>query len=211
MFSAAKALRIFVVLILILIKMKTTIRKSLVVALLFGTLSSYALENDNVFNRNINNLEIKNVKKGQRLFIKNANGAIIYKEEVTSNGNFKTAFDFSSLKNGYYTLEVSKDFQIEITPFTIVLGEVTFHKKAETTVFKPVVRTEDNKVLVSRIDFKNNPLEISIFFEGKRIYNDTVKGKVILERVYQLRKDISGKYKVVVKANDRTYINEFSL
>lgn len=211
MFSAAKALRIFVVLILILIKMKTTIRKSLVVALLFGTLSSYALENDNVFNRNINNLEIKNVKKGQRLFIKNANGAIIYKEEVTANGNFKTAFDFSSLKNGYYTLEVSKDFQIEITPFTIVLGEVTFHKKAETTVFKPVVRTEDNKVLVSRIDFKNNPLEVSIFFEGKRIYNDTVKGKVILERVYQLRKDISGKYKVVVKANDRTYINEFSL
>jgi len=108
-------------------------------------------------------------------------------------------------------LEVNKDFQIEVIPFTVVAGKPTFYKKEETTIFKPVVRTENNTVLVSKLEFNAEPLKVTIFYEGEVIYKETVKGENVLQRVYKLKKDVKGSYKVVMKANDRTYTNEFSL
>lgn len=192
--------------------MKTTIRKSVLVALMLGTFTSYATGTTLVEK---NGTEIKvafnNVKKGQRWYIKNSEGKILHQEELKRDGSFVQEFNFASLQNGYYTLEVNKDFQIDVTPFTVISGEATFHKKAERIIFKPVIRTEKNKVLISKLDFDASPLKVTIYFEGEIIFKDTVKGGDLLRRVYQLRKDIKGSYKVVMKANDRIYTNEFSL
>jgi len=192
--------------------MKTTIRKSVLVALMLGTFTSYATGTTLVEK---NGTEIKvafnNVKKGQRWYIKNSEGKILHQEELKRDGSFAQEFNFASLQNGYYTLEVNKDFQIDVTPFTVISGEATFHKTAERIIFKPVIRTEKNKVLISKLDFDASPLKVTIYFEGEIIFKDTVKGGDLLRRVYQLRKDIKGSYKVVMKANDRVYTNEFSL
>lgn len=192
--------------------MKTIIRKSVLVALMLGTFSSYATVNTTVKKNEIHEaVVLNNVRKGQHWFIKNSEGKVLHQEEIKNNGSYTEKFDFTSLKNGYYVLEVNKDFQIEIAPFTIVSGKATFYKNAEKTIFKPVVRTEENKVMISKLDFESNPLKVVIYFEGEVIFKDTVKGGDVLRRVYTLRKDIKGSYKVTMKANDRTYTNEFSL
>lgn len=192
--------------------MKTTIRKSLLVALMFGTLTSYATGTTFTERNSIEEkVTLNNVKKGQRWFIKSSKGKVLHEEVIQSNGSFNEDFDFTTLENGYYTLEVNKDFQIEITPFTIVSGEVMFHKKAEETIFKPVIRTDKNKILISKLDFETNALKVVIYYENEIIFKETVKGGDILKRVYALQENKKGDYKVIMKANDRTYINEFSL
>jgi hypothetical protein len=192
--------------------MKTTIRKSLLVALMFGTLTSYAtgtvLTESNSIEEKVT---LSNVKKGQRWSIKSLKGKVLHEEIIKSNGSFNKNFDFTSLENGYYTLEVNKDFQIDITPFTIVSGEAMFHKKAEKTIFKPVVRTDKNRVLISKLNFETNALRVVIYYENEIIFKETVKGGDVLRRVYALQENKKGDYKVIMKANDRTYINEFSL
>ena len=96
-------------------------------------------------------------------------------------------------------------------PFTVVAGKTTFYNKEEKTIFKPVVRTSENKLLVSKLEFEAEPLQVTIYYEGRVIFKDTVKGGNVLQRVYKLRKDIKGDYKVIMKANDRIFTNEFSL
>lgn len=191
--------------------MKMTIRKIVLVAFMLGTLNSYATGTTLVEGGNDVKVELVTIKKGQHLSIKNSKGKVLQKKTVETESSLENVFDFASLQNGYYTLEVNKDFQIEVIPFTVVAGNPTFYKKEETTIFKPVVRTENNNVLVSKLEFNAEPLKVTIFYEGEVIYKETVKGENVLQRVYKLKKDVKGSYKVVMKTNDRTYTNEFSL
>ncbi len=193
-------------------QMKTIIRKSVFTALMLGTLSSYAI---GITLLEKKRTEVKtnliNVKKGQRIYIKNSAGKVLHEKTIARNGTYEKAFDFTSLQNGYYLLEVNKDFQIEVIPFTVVANKATFYPKEEKTIFKPVVRVQNNKVLVSKLEHESTPMRVTIYFEKDVILMDTIKGETVLQRVYKLRDDIKGNYKVVIKANSRTYINKFSL
>ncbi|MFD2567134.1 hypothetical protein [Pseudotenacibaculum haliotis] len=191
--------------------MRTVIRKSIIVALMLGTLNSYATGTTIVNNKSEISASLVNVKKGQHIYIKNAEGKVLHEEVIEKTGSLDKGFNFQSLQNGYYTLEINKDFQIEVRPFTVISGQATFYTKEEKTIFKPVVRTEGNKVMVSKLDFEAAPLQVTLYFDGEVILRETLKGEKVLKRVYNLRKDIKGKYKMVMKANDRIYINEFSL
>jgi len=185
-------------------------RKIVLVALMLGTLNGYATETTLVENGNEVRVEIATLKKGQNVSIKDSKGKVIQKKTVETENSVDKAFDFNTLENGYYTLEVNKDFQIVEIPFTVVSGKTTFYAKEEKTIFKPVVRTQANSLLISKLEFDANPLEVSIFYEGEEIFNETVKGGSLLQRAYKLEEQNKGFYKVVLKANDRTYSNEFS-
>ena len=113
--------------------------------------------------------KIINVKKGQFLFIRNTTGKIIHKELIKITGSVSQGFNFSSLENGYYTLEINKDYQIDVKPFTIISGQAIFHKKAEKTTFKPVMRNEKNLVLISKLNFEETPMQVTIYYKDEII------------------------------------------
>ena len=192
--------------------MRKTIIKISLIALIFGSLTAYSnevnLKKEAKFSTKI---EVDNVKNRQLLFIKNTSGKIIHKEIINLERATPYEFDFSGLENGYYTLEINKDFQIEIKPFTIISGEVIFHKKGEKTIFKPVIRAEKNKIFISKLNFIETSIHISIYYENEIIFTDNVKGDSIIEKIYSLQKDKKGSYKVITIVNDRKYTKEFSL
>ena len=193
--------------------MKNLVRKSLLVALVFGTLTSYA--NGTTLKKGTTTLakvELNDVKRGQLWLIKNSDGVIIHEQVIKNSGSYIQAIDFSSLENGNYSLEINKDFQIEVLPFTIDGGNPVFKDEDSEIVFKPLIRTEKNLVLISKLEFNNTPMKVAIYYENEIIFNDNVEGSDdVLKRVYSLNKNIKGSYTVILNANDRTYINEFSL
>ncbi len=185
--------------------MKMNLKKSVFVVLMLGTLIGYANETTKVVNEET---IITRKKAKQSWSIKDSKGAIVYKQ----NGIAKIeAINSIELNDGAYTLEVEKDFKIELTPILVKNGITTLKRKSATTIFKPVFRKESNKVLVSQLAINSKALDVTIYYEDEIIFKDKVVGGTILGRVYKLRKDIKGDYKVIMKANDRTYINEFSL
>lgn len=193
--------------------MKNLIRKSLLVALVLGTLTSYA--NGTTLKKGTTTLakvELNDVKRGQLWLIKNSDGVIIHEQVIKNSGSYILAIDFSSLENGNYSLEINKDFQIEVLPLTIDGGNPVFKDEDSEIVFKPLIRTEKNLVLISKLEFNNTPMKVAIYYENEIIFNDNVEGSDdVLKRVYSLNKNIKGSYTVILNANDRTYINEFSL
>ena len=193
--------------------MKTIKTRVLVVVFMLGTLVNYANNEDfnNVLNTKKVKVVFKGAKKGQELRVKDHNGVVLYSENIVTEGKLSKVFDFSKLSDGDYSLELDKDFEIVIKSLKIKGNTATFNKKEEQVIFKPVVRNESNKVMISKISFDEKPLQVDFYFNNEIIYTDTVKGNSIVNRVYKLDETIKGDYRVVIRNNGRSYINEFEI
>ncbi|AQS94703.1 hypothetical protein BXQ17_11735 [Polaribacter sp. BM10] len=194
--------------------MKTTIKKYLVVVvMMLGTLMNYANVNSNsidVVKGKKVRLEYRTVKKGHTLSIKNENGTVIYTQVIKNTGSFSQIFDLSKLEKGNYTTELEKDFEIIVKYFTVNEGEISFND--EKTIFKPVIRAEDDTVYVSKITFDNEPVKVELYYENEIIFSETVTNtEDVLSRVYKVSKEIKGDYKVVIKSDNRSYEQDFNL
>tara|TARA_B110000008_G_C16853530_1_gene517784 strand:- start:272 stop:817 length:546 start_codon:yes stop_codon:yes gene_type:complete len=181
--------------------MKKIITKNLLVALLLGMLTNSMVGN------NFGNMN----RKTPLIFIKNTTGKIIYEKSGNIHNNNMEDIDFSYLKNGYYTLEINKDFQIELKPFTVISGKAIFHPKAEKTIFKPVIRSNKNKILISKLNFEAYSMKVVIYYEDELILSDVIEGEKLIQKIYRLHKNKKGDYKIVAKVNDRTYTRKISL
>lgn len=191
-----------------------TIRKSMIVVLMFGTLIGYANGTD-AFTKKKNAttfaIKLNDVKKGNRVSVKNAKGHIVISKTIRHSGNFLKNIDLSSLKDGRYHIEIDKDYEILISSVNIHNGRISFEEKDTQTIYKPVFRTEANRVFISKIAFDSKALNVKIYFEGTLILSESVTGEKVLNRIYNLSKEVSGTYKVILKSNDRTYTHTFSL
>ncbi len=186
----------------------------LVVALMFGTLIGYANENTKSTNavavKRVK-VEYKAVKIGHALTIKNEYGITIYKQVIQSSGTYSKTFDLTNLEDGIYTTELEKDFEIDVKKLEVKDGFVTFLKKENKKIFKPVIRTEGDLVLISKIDFNKQPLKIVLYYDNQVILSEKIEGEEVLNRVYKLSKSEKGAYKVLVYTDNRMYVKNFSI
>lgn len=184
-----------------------TIKSILLVAIMLGTFISYAAmitkPTDSVDGKNVK-VEFKSVKMGQALTIKDDNGKIHYNRLVENDGDFSMTFDLSSLPNGNYKAELDKNFEIIIKSFKITDGIVTFFTQDNVKVFKPIIRKKGDLLYVSKKSFSKKPLNIIIYYNNKVIVKDKVKED--LNKIYRLPEDKKGDYKIVIKSNEREYI-----
>lgn len=198
--------------------MRKAIKKSLVVTLMLGTLLGYAKETYKptsfVEGKKVK-VGFKAVKKGQTLTIKDENGTTIYKQIIKSSGVYSKIFDLTALENGNYTTELEKDFEIIVRKIKVKNGIVTFLKEKQTKIFKPVIRKEDNLVLISKIAFNKKPVKVVLYYNDEVLVSETLNtrdskdSKDIINRIYKLSKTEKGDYKILVKTDNREYIKEF--
>lgn len=198
--------------------MKKTIKNTLVVAAMLGAITGYAnLTPDSTSNENVKTtiLILDNVKLGQRLLIKSKNGTIIYKESIGETGDYRKAFDLTSLPNGSYFFELDKDVEIQIIPFSVSFNNVEFLKNEEFKIFKPIVRIENNKLFVSKLSLDLQPMTIDIYYDGtnglEKIYSEKFESTKIIERIYSLDKNSAGSYKIITKTDGREYSQTFTI
>ncbi|WP_405564255.1 hypothetical protein [Polaribacter sp. Asnod6-C07] len=190
------------------------IKKTVLVAsLMLGTFTNYAnnTTSENTLDASKVKVVFNEVKKGQKLTIKNINGTVLYSENVAQAGKFIKTFDFSLLKDGNYTLELEKDFQIIVKSLKIEDNKVIFAEDTKKVILKPVIRKKENLIMITKIAFDNQPLEVDLYYNNEIILSETVEGEEILNRVYKLDINEKGDYKVVVKNNGRNYSNEFKI
>lgn len=190
------------------------VKKSLsaVVVFMLGTLISYA--NVKVISKNTKAVKVvfENVQKNHPLTIVDSEGIILHKENVVSNGYFVKFFDFSSLKEGEYKIEIDRDFETLIRTFEVKRNEVLFNTDSDIIVFKPVVLTKNNSVLLSRINFDKAPMYVSIYYKNVLIVDEVIiSDNNIIEKSYKLDEELKGAYKVIVHNNEKSVIKEFSL
>ncbi|KAB8151496.1 hypothetical protein EZY14_018415 [Kordia sp. TARA_039_SRF] len=187
--------------------MKTRINYIVCILLMLISVQSFA------HNATETNLVVtfENVKKGHQLVIKDANLLVVYKEAIQKDGNYRKGFDLTALPDGKYTVELDKDVQIVIIPFTVSSNTVTFQKENETVVYKPMVRLDGNHLFVSRLSLDVQPLQMKLYYtesiqQGRTlIYKEDIKNTKIVERVLQLSKEKKGTYVITFESQGRTF------
>jgi len=192
--------------------MKTTIKKSLVVVFMLGTLINYAnehLTSDNILDAKRVKVEFNAVKKGQTLTIKNNVGTTVYNQEIKTSGNYSRTFNLTALENGNYTAELDKDFEVIVKPFIVENGSVTFLE--EEKVFKPIIKIEKELILISKIESDNKPLKVTIYHENEIIFSEKVEGENTLKRIYSLSKSPRGNYIIIINTNNSTSSKNFRI
>ena len=190
-----------------------TIKKITLVALMLGTLIGYANEDKNTTDNKAKKtvkVEFKNVKKGQTLTIKDEQGTVVYNNKIKNAGNYSRLFDISALEDGIYSAELNKAFEIHIKEFYVKNGLVTFLNNENEKVFKPVIRTKDHLLYVSKLAFDQESLKVVIYYNDEVILSETLEGQE-LQRAYKLSENKIGNYKVVINSNNRTFIKDFTL
>ncbi|APY09656.1 hypothetical protein BWZ20_09740 [Winogradskyella sp. J14-2] len=185
--------------------MKTLIKSILVVAVILGTSISYASET-------VKDIPIfKFVNEGHNLSVTNASGEVIFSGRIKHSGNLVRLFDFSQLKNGIYTVEISKDFEIDVVDLKVENKEVTLLVHTQNKIYKPVIRPEDELLIISKIGLDTNKMKVELYFEDELIHTEKIEGKDILNRVYKLDKTIIGNYTAIIRSNGRVYSKSFRI
>lgn len=185
--------------------MKQLLRKILVVAVMLGTYTGYANE------KLEGELISMTIKKGNHISVSDAKGEVIYSGRINYSGNIKNIFDFTQLRDGIYRVEVTRDFEIEINAITVKEGIVTFLQDFKEKIFKPVFRSENSKVMISKLAIDSDQMSIELYYENELIFTENVIGKEVLNRVYQLDETLPGDYKAIIRSNDRVYIENFRI
>lgn len=193
--------------------MKTIKTKVLVTAFMLGTLFSYSKNTNfnNISNTKKVRVVFEETKKGHHLIIKDNEGIILHSEDVKKEGKLIKIFDFSKLKNGKYSLELEKDFEIIIKSIEIKNNQIIFDENSKKVIFKPVIRNEKNKLMVSKIAFDKEPLQVILYYNDNVIYSETLENDTVLNRVYKLDKQEKGEYRIVAYNNGRTYSKTFKI
>ena len=193
--------------------MKTIFKKYFIVVLMFGTFINYATEKNistTIDGKNVK-VEFTAVRKGQVLSIKNANNIVMYSDVIEMAGNYARTFDLTNLENGKYTAELEKDFETIIKPFLVANGLVTFTPEENKTIFKPVIRIQDNLLLISKISLEDQPVKITLYYKDAVIYTETSKDTKVLNRALRLLKNKKGTYTVAINADNKNYRKNFKI
>lgn len=194
---------------------KTTLRKSILTAVMLTAMMSYAT---NGLDINPNNdlkkttFSLNNVKEGNQLIIKDIYGIILYKEQIETSGTYSKGFDLTSLPNGSYVFELQKDLEIKSFPFTVNDETVVFNGE-ETIIYKPLITQKGNYVYVSKLALNEEPLEIKIYYDSELIYSEKIKNTKTIEKTFKLisKGRETNKYAIVLKTNDREYFKYITL
>ncbi len=195
--------------------MKNIIKNSLVVVMLLSTLFVSANSNLRVENEDFKTtISLNNLKEGNKIFIKDASGSILYSETIKTPGNYNKSFDLTTLPNGDYLFEINKGLEINTILFNVRETVVAFEKENEKVIYKPYVTVDKNLVRVSKLSLEEKPLQIEIFFDDNGynlIHTETVGKTKSISRVYSLNKAKKGNYKIVTRTEGRTFVDYVSL
>lgn len=185
--------------------MKKILRKATFFALLLGTLSANAT-GTGLVSEDATVVEFGFVREGSQIFIKDSQDYLLYKFKVKETGQSIKSFDFTTLPNGNYRFEVHEDRTIQIRPFEVTKGKVTFEELNDYTFFKPIITPKEDNITLTCFTLKNDPLEVTIYDEKDRLlYKEKITKNTNVKRVFNMSQVKDENVVFRVKVGDRNF------
>ena len=136
--------------------------------------------------------------------LKTRKGKTIHQEIIANCKELPEDIEWSELEDGTYKLEYDLGMEIKVVPVSIVNSNVEF--KAAYKVFVPVVNRRGDLVYITKLAFENQNMKISIYDSSDDlVYTESFKDSNLQGRIFDFSKIRNEEFKVVVKADGRTY------
>jgi len=197
--------------------MKSLIKKSLVIAMLFTAMVTAASNEDSgvkltLVDSKLIDLKLQNSDGDILISVKDIEGHVLYSENYEGI-NFSKKYDLAALRNGDYFFEIEGRTKIKLMPFKVSSKKVSFNNEIETVYYKPTVRQDKNLVYVSKVTFNEEvSLAISLYDEKlNKLYSEELSGALSLGKVLDISKLAKGNYKLVLKSGNKVFTEEIKI
>lgn len=193
--------------------MKKVVRSIAVVALMFVAATSMAKEPKlSVANTTEKSLifEMEDPSKQTIISIQDAEGVIIYSENVADVATYLKKFDLRNLPNGDYVLRVEDTLKVTVFEFDINDSKVSIAEKKENV--KPVFKKNGQKVFLNLLNSDKEEVKITIYDSVNRVvFKETVSNTFLVEKAFNFEKAYEDTYRVVVTNGVDTYYENISV
>lgn len=197
--------------------MKSLIKKSLVIAMLFTAMVTAASNEDSgvkftLVDSKLIDLKLQNSDGDILISVKDIDGHVLYSENYEGL-NFSKKYDLATLPNGDYFFEIEGSTKIKLMPFKVSSKKVSFNNEIETVYYKPTVRQAKNLVYVSKVTFNEEAsLAISLYDEKlNELYSEDLSGTLSLGKILDISKLAKGNYKLVLKSGNKVFTEEIKI
>ncbi|GLB49641.1 hypothetical protein [Neptunitalea lumnitzerae] len=196
--------------------MKKFLKFGLVIGMLLLSFGTYAAEVVNISLSVVKN-QTKTVSfrlenaDDVRVVLKNENGVPVYSENVaTKNGKLNRQYDLNYLPNGVYSLNV--ETETKIVSYKIALAENTTVNKVASEIYKPIVFSKDDKVMLQLLNLEKSPVQVAIYdVNDNLLFTQKFEGELNFSKQFALKKAFSSNYTFVIKYDDMTFTKDIAL
>jgi len=192
--------------------MKKVFNKSTLIALMLVTLSASATPESSSNYYAATPVVFGFVKEGTQILIRDHKNYLLYKFKVEQAGQFSKMFDFTTLPDGEYFFELNEEHVIQFKPFSVKGGEVTFKDIENYTFFKPVISLNKEKITLSWLTLKKEPLEVKIYdIKERLLYKERITKDSDVKRVFDMSQIKEKDFVITVSAGDKFFSKPISI
>jgi hypothetical protein len=141
------------------------------------------------------------------VYVADAEGTIIYQEDIQARTTYGKVYDLSELDDGIYTF-TSRGEYITTTKKIKVEGSSARELSKEAT-YKPVISLEDNYLKVNYFNKNQEDIEFSIESSGTVFHESDVNNDIAYGKMLNVSKMPPGKYYAKLKVGNKDYYHQF--
>jgi hypothetical protein len=157
-------------------------------------------------------LSLEDVSEQTSVRIQDQEGFTWVEEKVAVSGQFKKVFDLGSLPFGSYTLIIKSKINEIVQPLTVSNKELILDESKRVEYFQANMIQKRENVKVSLMNPTNSEVRVFVInSKGMVLYQDAIKGQMIIDENYNLKHLPSGKYTLVVDNAHETFTKKISL
>ncbi len=195
--------------------MKRVINLSLIMIamLLSTTIMASDVLSVKIENSSTINVSLTNTSKGQKLYLKDYSGTILFNITLEATSSYRKYFNLSVVENGIYFVETETEFDLKVTPVIKNKKGIALIDNSAITIFKPKVLVENAIVKTMITVTENAPLYISIYDnDGVLMIKEKIEEEgPVFQRNYNFSGVPAGKYIIYFSIKDRVFTKEVSI
>ncbi|RZS93970.1 hypothetical protein [Aquimarina brevivitae] len=158
-------------------------------------------------------VSLEHALKGQKLYLKNYEGEVLFTMTLAADQSFQKTFDLTLVKDGIYFVETETAFDIKVTPVVKNAQGVALIDTSVKLLFKPTIKVKKGMIHILFNNIEGNKVTLSINDEeGIELHEEQISNQeYVIKRAFNFAEVPSGKYTIHFTTGDRTFKEEVSI
>lgn len=150
-----------------------------------------------------------NLVQSFEISILNQMGEMVYYHETDGDQSaFKKTYDFSSLEDGMYKVEVKIDGSSNEQLLSINKGKVDLGESVYKT--EPFFSYKNNRLNLSYLNHNSENMSLHLYEDGKLVWQKELDNSIVLHKGLSMEKLKKGDYQLVLASGNEIYEYEFT-
>ncbi len=163
-------------------------------------------------NNSMVNVSLTKVTKGEKLYLKDFNGEVLFNTTLKAMPTYTKFFNLSNMPDGVYFVETEAAYDVKVTPILKNQKGVSLINNSEVTIFKPQVSIRNKFAKVLFNNTRKSPITIKIYdTDWKLLEESTTVEDALVKKTYDFSKVPEGEYIFYFNIRNREYVQKVSL